>query len=249
MKIIFERNAQIADVVAPSKGHQTDSGFDIFTSESFVLKHGERRTIPLQVRFALEFPWYMKFMHLFGIGIEAQVRPKSGRSKNGIEISLGTIDEGYRNFTGATVANFSGAKQKFEAGEKICQIVFVPVFNRVTLKEGTVSTETSRGLGGFGSTGLKSETIKQESNIISEKLKYYVDKIWTWEKNNQEPTIHFINPATPDAIVKIENTNKSEAKMPVKNSSKPGKGATSTKKIETPKDPKMVSAVKKSPKK
>jgi len=241
LKIIFERNAQIADVVTPSKGHYNDSGVDIFTSESFVLKHGERRTIPLQVRFALEFPWYMKFMHLFGIGIEAQVRPKSGRSKNGIEISLGTIDEGYRNFTGATVANFSGEKQKFETGEKICQIVFVPVFNRVKLVEGKVDTNTSRGLGGFGSTGLKKsseERIKSKTNTnknkFINKFKYYCDKIFKifMLKHSSQEEAYFGDAAIADTSAKISTEAQSKkmvVKMQTKQSSKPVKNTTTKK--------------------
>lgn len=252
MKIIFEKNAQVNGVITPCKGHFNDSGIDIFTTESFVLKHGERKTISLHLRFALEFPWYMKFLHLlFGLGIEAQVRPKSGRTLNGIDVALGTIDEGYRNFTGATIINLSGKTQKFEAGEKICQIVFVPTFNRVKLVEGKVDTNTSRGLGGFGSTGLKKsseERIKSKTNInknkFINKFKYYCDKIFMLKHSQQEEA--YFGDAAIAASAKIsaeEQSKKMVVKMQTKQSSKPVKNTT-TKKQDT-KKPSATKSTKK----
>jgi len=253
LKIIFEKNAQA--VITPCKGHFNDSGIDIFTTESFVLKHGERKTISLHLRFALELPWYMKFLHLFGLGIEAQVRPKSGRTLNGIDVALGTIDEGYRNFTGATIINFSGKTQKFEAGEKICQIVFVPTFNRVKLVEGKVDTNTSRGLGGFGSTGLKKsseERIKSKTNTnknkFINKFKYYCDKIFKifMLKHSSQEEAYFGDAAIADTSAKISTEAQSKkmvVKMQTKQSSKPVKNTT-TKKQDT-KKPSTTKSTKK----
>jgi len=59
--------------------------------------------------------------------------------------------------------------------------------------------------------------------------------------------LHFSQPTVVNTVE--VKSKKAEAKMPVKNSSKPGKGATSTKKIETPKDPKMKPGTPKAGKK
>ena len=155
MKIVYEQNAQTSGVASPSKGHFNDSGFDLFSPVNFELKNNERITIPMEVKFKLQVPLYLKFLNLIGIGIEAQIRPKSGRSRDGVEVSLGTVDQDYTGIVNATICNFSGKKQKFTVNEKLCQIVFVPVFNRVKLVEGKVIDTKTRGSNGFGSTGLR----------------------------------------------------------------------------------------------
>lgn len=121
------------NISLPQKANKYDSGFDLFTNDDYVFKAGERKTISLDIKFKIKLPWYMMFMKLFGLGIEAQIRPKSGRSKNGWDIELGTVDEPYRGYVGATITNNFDTKRVLTAGEKICQIVFVPVFNNIKL--------------------------------------------------------------------------------------------------------------------
>ena len=89
------------------------------------------------------------------IGIEAQVRPRSGlAAKKGITVlnAPGTIDADYRGEIGVILVNLSNENFKIEDGERIAQLV-IAKHERADWQEVTTLSETSRGEGGFGSTG------------------------------------------------------------------------------------------------
>jgi len=153
MEIIFQQSDEAvkSGINIPSKANSTDSGFDIFSPEDFLLNPKERTTINLQIRFALI---QSQDIPLPGLGLEAQIRPKSGLSKKGIDVEIGTIDNGYRGWIGVTITNTTGQSIGIKKNTKICQLVFTPIFNNIYLSLGTVSEETERGTGGFGSSGL-----------------------------------------------------------------------------------------------
>lgn len=156
MNIIFEKQDNIK---SPSRAHDNDSGWDLFSPYKFSLKANERATIVTGVKFKIQTPILIKLLQFVGIPlvVEAQIRPKSGRSKSGYEVSLGTIDEGYRGITGITIHNYSNKKITFDKDEKLAQIVFSLVFSgkRFNLLNGKVDQETTRGNKGFGSSGVK----------------------------------------------------------------------------------------------
>ncbi len=91
------------------------------------------------------------------IGHEAQVRPRSGlAAKKGITVlnSPGTIDADYRGEVGVILVNLSNEAFIIENGERIAQLV-IAKHERAEWQEVQELTETSRGEGGFGSTGVK----------------------------------------------------------------------------------------------
>ncbi len=91
------------------------------------------------------------------IGFEAQVRPRSGlAAKKGITVlnSPGTIDADYRGEIGVILVNLSNEDFTIEHGERIAQLV-IAKHERAVWEEVEVLGETSRGAGGFGSTGVK----------------------------------------------------------------------------------------------
>jgi dUTP pyrophosphatase len=91
------------------------------------------------------------------MGIEAQVRPRSGlAAKNGITVlnAPGTIDADYRGEIGVILVNLSNEVFTIENGERIAQLV-IAKHERASWTEVEVLSETTRGEGGFGSTGLK----------------------------------------------------------------------------------------------
>ena len=88
-------------------------------------------------------------------GIEAQVRPRSGlAAKKGITVlnAPGTIDADYRGEIGVILVNLSNEAFTLEDGERIAQLV-IARHERAEWIETEVLSETSRGAGGFGSTG------------------------------------------------------------------------------------------------
>ena len=88
-------------------------------------------------------------------GTEAQVRPRSGlAAKNGVTVlnSPGTVDADYRGEIGVILVNLSNTDFKIENGERIAQLV-IAKHERADWLEVEQLNETSRGEGGFGSTG------------------------------------------------------------------------------------------------
>ena len=91
------------------------------------------------------------------IGYEMQIRPRSGLAlKHGISLpnTPGTIDSDYRGPLGVAMINLGGENYTIRHGDRIAQMIVAPVVQvRFALVE-TLS-DTARGEGGFGSTGLK----------------------------------------------------------------------------------------------
>jgi len=114
-------------------------------SEAITLKSLERSLV--KTGLFIELP----------IGFEAQVRPRSGlAAKKGITVlnSPGTIDADYRGEIGVILVNLSNEDFIIENGERIAQLI-IAKHERAEWKEVIELTETSRGVGGFGSTGVK----------------------------------------------------------------------------------------------
>ncbi|MEZ4856920.1 MAG: dUTP diphosphatase [Gelidibacter sp.] len=114
-------------------------------SESRVLKPLERSIVGTGL--FIELP----------IGYEAQVRPRSGlAAKKGITVlnTPGTIDADYRGEIGVILVNLSNEDFTINNGERIAQLV-IAKHERAEWVEVQELSETSRGKGGFGSTGTK----------------------------------------------------------------------------------------------
>ena len=123
------------------KAHDTDSGYDLKTTRPFKLLPNQVKLIPTSLYLELD-------KH-----IEAQVRPKSSISAKGILVHFGTVDSDYRGEVKVVIQNLNDYGVEFEAGQKIAQIVFNKKTEIVLEQTDTVSNDTDRGSGGFGSTG------------------------------------------------------------------------------------------------
>ncbi|WP_292948722.1 dUTP diphosphatase [Olleya sp. UBA1516] len=91
------------------------------------------------------------------IGLEAQVRPRSGlAAKNGVTVlnAPGTIDADYRGEIGVILVNLSNEDFIIQNGERIAQLV-IAKHERAEWVEVQTLSKTDRGEGGFGSTGTK----------------------------------------------------------------------------------------------
>lgn len=90
-------------------------------------------------------------------GYECQVRPRSGLAlKKGLTVlnAPGTIDADYRGEVGVILINLSDESVVIENGERVAQLVFAE-FKQARWEESEALSETERGAGGFGSTGIK----------------------------------------------------------------------------------------------
>lgn len=90
-------------------------------------------------------------------GFEAQVRPRSGlAAKKGVTVlnAPGTIDADYRGEIGVILVNLSKEDFTIENGDRIAQLV-IAKYERAEWNSVNELSETSRGSGGFGSTGVK----------------------------------------------------------------------------------------------
>ena len=142
IKIINKSNHDL-----PHYETMASAGMDLRAnlSESRVLKPLERSVVGTGL--FIELP----------IGIEAQVRPRSGlAAKKGITVlnAPGTIDADYRGEIGVILVNLSNEDFLIQNGERIAQLV-IAKHERAEWQESNELSETERGEGGFGSTGTK----------------------------------------------------------------------------------------------
>ncbi|PZU21804.1 MAG: dUTP diphosphatase [Shinella sp.] len=112
--------------------------------QPLTLAPGKRALVP--TGFIMEIPQ----------GFEAQIRPRSGLAfKNGITClnTPGTIDSDYRGEVKVLLVNLGDEAFTIERGMRIAQMVIAPV-TQVAVAEVTETSDTTRGAGGFGSTGV-----------------------------------------------------------------------------------------------
>ena len=131
----------------PLPAYMTDgaAGADVVAAvrDDVVIAPGERALVPTGI--ALEVP----------DGFEVQVRPRSGLAmRHGVTLlnSPGTIDSDYRGPLGVILINHGSEPFVVRRGERIAQLVVAPVA-RAAFREVDALAATSRGEGGFGSTG------------------------------------------------------------------------------------------------
>ncbi len=140
-----------------------------------VLPHGEGLTLPayqtsgsagMDLRAAVENPMMVEpgarvqiptgLAMAIPVGFEGQVRARSGMAwKRGLAVinAPGTIDSDYRGEVRVLAVNLSQQVVCIERGERIAQLVIAPVA-QADLEVVASLDETSRGVGGFGSTGV-----------------------------------------------------------------------------------------------
>jgi len=117
---------------------------DLCAIASQTILPGDSALIPTGI--AIELP----------LGTEAQVRPRSGLAlRNSITVlnTPGTVDAGYRGEICVILINHGKVPFEVEAGMRIAQMVITPVI-RATLNEVSRLSDSLRGKGGFGSTGV-----------------------------------------------------------------------------------------------
>lgn len=139
----------------PSYAHDGDAGMDVCAIEDVDLRSG----VPTLVHTGLRCK--------IPEGYELQVRPRSGLALKGVTVwnAPGTIDSKYRGEIGVILMYMNNHPEKQTAdqtkeyyvvhkGDKIAQLVLAPVYKAWPVEVEKVDTDTDRGEGGFGSTGV-----------------------------------------------------------------------------------------------
>jgi dUTP pyrophosphatase len=132
--------------IMPEYATKNAAGMDLRArlDTDITIKSGERALIPTGL--ALEIPE----------GFEGQVRPRSGLAlQHGITVlnAPGTIDSDYRGPVSVLLINLGAGNFTVRDGDRIAQIVFAPAAH-CSLQETDTLSETERGSGGYGSTGI-----------------------------------------------------------------------------------------------
>ena len=133
----------VATAVLPTRSHDTDSGYDLYASESFVVHPGKRSLVGTGL--ALELP----------PGTEGQIRPRSGLAlKHGVSVlnSPGTVDEGYRGEVKVILVNHGTLAFQGRRGTRIAQLIIQQRLE-TELVEVSALKGSARGQHGFGSSG------------------------------------------------------------------------------------------------
>ncbi|MBL6989450.1 MAG: dUTP diphosphatase [Bacteriovoracaceae bacterium] len=136
-----------SDLQVPSYETTGSAGADVRAclgaGKSLVIKPFSRVLVPTGLTFEIPF------------GFEVQVRPRSGLSfKTGLMVvnSPGTIDSDYRGEIKVIIGNLGNKEEIIEHGDRIAQLIVSPIIQANFLISDSLSS-TSRGAGGFGSTG------------------------------------------------------------------------------------------------
>jgi len=142
MTVRFKRISP--DAIMPAYAREGDAGMDLCSVDDLTIAPGARALVHTGLVMALP------------PGYEAQVRPRSGLAlKHGVTVlnTPGTIDAGYRGEVGVVLVNLGDVAFRVGKGDRIAQLVVAPVLRAETLEVDEVD-DTSRGAGGFGSTGI-----------------------------------------------------------------------------------------------
>ncbi len=130
------------DAKLPVRSHFDDAGMDIYSIEDINIKSGSYQAVKTGI--SLEIPYSF-------VGL---VWEKSGLAHKGIKTVGGVIDAGYRGEVMIQLRNFSDDDYQITKGDKVAQIIIqkIEIPELVEVEE---LTDTERGDGRFGSTGIK----------------------------------------------------------------------------------------------
>jgi len=132
------------DAVLPARAHAGDAGLDLCAVEDVELPPGGRAAVPTGVAVAIAPGW------------AGLVVPRSGLARrHGVTVANapGLIDAGYRGEVQVLLVNLSAAPHRVASGDRVAQLVLVPVATCAAAWADELPSSDGRGAGGFGSTG------------------------------------------------------------------------------------------------
>lgn len=135
IKVMLDEGAKM-----PTRAHDTDAGYDLYSRDTTIVGAKEDATFDTGVH--IQIP----------AGYVGFLKSKSGLNcKCGI-VGEGVIDAGYTGSIRVKLYNHGGRDVRFNAGDKLIQLVILPIFTP-ELEQAEVLDATERGNNGFGSSG------------------------------------------------------------------------------------------------
>jgi len=142
----------------PTRGSDFAAGYDLYSTEDYNLKPGERKLFKTNIAIAIP------------TGLYGRVAPRSGLAfKDGLDVLAGVIDEDYRGDVGVILINLGDKVKEIKVGDKIAQIIFEN-YTAAEFQDATELPLSVRATGGFGSTDAKTHpgvSIKEVSRSES----------------------------------------------------------------------------------
>lgn len=129
-----------ADGYLPTRAHKDDAGLDLYCSESVFLPPEQGAVVKTGIAMAVP------------VGFVGLIADRSSLAKRGLKTAGGVIDAGYRGEVMIVLRNVSKESVELKRGERVAQLLIVPVATPV-VQETEDLDSTTRGDGGFGSTG------------------------------------------------------------------------------------------------
>ena len=125
----------------PLLGTPGAAGYDMFSCHPVVISPGTRELIDTGVSVAIPDGFY------------GQLAPRSSLALKGVDVKAGVIDSDYRGSIKVLLHNYSSDDYTVQPGDKIAQLLILPVAHPELIQETLELTSTKRGDKGFGSTG------------------------------------------------------------------------------------------------
>lgn len=132
------------EAVLPVRAHPGDAGLDLCAASACELEPGSRVAVPTGWAVAIAPGW------------AGLVVPRSGMARrHGLTVANapGLIDAGYRGEVQVLLVNLGGERHGIEVGDRVAQLVLVPVADAAAVEVDELAESDGRGEGGFGSTG------------------------------------------------------------------------------------------------
>ncbi len=129
------------DATLPTRATTGSAGLDLYASEETSISSGSRRVVKTDLSLAVP------------MGTYARIAPRSGLAfKHGIDVCAGVVDSDYRGPLGVVLSNLSDKTFEIKKGDRIAQLIIEQIAILDPVEVDSLDS-TTRGSGGFGSTG------------------------------------------------------------------------------------------------
>lgn len=131
-----------SNAILPKKSHKGDAGFDLYSVENIEILPNSFKLVSTGLGFSVPNETY------------GRIAPRSSVSMKGIIVNAGVIDRSYCGVVKVLLMNMSSAVFQVNEGDRIAQLIIEKIVDNCDIVEVKDLEDSSRGEGGFGSTGI-----------------------------------------------------------------------------------------------